>query len=440
MSLRYLPALILAAVCCAQSGVAQDGPSSGPAATQSSTESTAQLLDQLRAHEARIKELEEKLAALVAKQKEEADSTTGNGVAPAEAAIPVAQPPEPPAEHEHTIQLPGGGPALKIRGFADFNMDFGPVANSLIFPLPSPVHNSFQFGEFDLFLSSKLSPRISFVSEIIYGSDASNEWGLDIERLQLTYKVNPYFQVSGGRYHTSIGYYNTTFHHGTWFQTATGRPFMYYFEDSGGILPIHGVGITSTGLVPGTGRLGLHWIAEVSNGRTSDPDKAPVQNFLSDKDHKAFNVAAYIKPQWLSGLQVGGSFYRDRFTPPGIPHVDQDISSLYVVYNNGTWELMNEGVLISNHPDGASGSFHSPLAYVQLSRKFGAFRPYTRFQYVNVPAADPLNIFKGRYDGPSIGLRMDFTEYAALKVQYNRIYQRDVSAQDGLDMQVAFTF
>jgi hypothetical protein len=323
---------------------------------------------------------------------------------------------------------------------ADFNLGFGSAANALIFPLPAPVHNTFQFGEVDLFLSSRLSSKLSMVSEIIYGSDQTNFWGLDIERLQLTYKVNPYFQFSGGRFHTSIGFYNTAFHHGTWFQTATGRPFMYYFEDSGGILPVHGVGVTATGLVPGTGNLGLHWVAEFSNGRSSDPAGQPVQNFLSDKNHKAFNLAAYIKPQWLNGLQIGGSFYRDRLVPALVPHVNQNIGSFYAVYNNGTWELLNEAVLISNKQDGATKSFNSPLLYTQISRKFGVYRPYFRFQYMNIPNNDPINIFTGRYDGPSAGLRMDFTEFAALKVQYNRIFLRDAPALNGVDMQVAFTF
>jgi len=40
----------------------------------------------------------------------------------------------------------------------------------------------------------------------------------------------------------------------------------------------------------------------------------------------------------------------------------------------------------------------------------------------------------------SVGLRMDFTEYAALKTQYNRLYQRGVTPENGVDMQVAFTF
>ena len=224
----------------------------------------------------------------------------------------------------------------------------------------------------------------------------------------MAYRPSRYFNISGGRYHTSIGYYNTAYHHGTWFQTATGRPFMDYFEDSGGVLPVHGVGISTTGLVPGTGRLEMHWIAELSNGRSSDANLQSVQNFLSDKDHKAFNVAAFVKPEWAPGLQLGGSYYNDRMVPPGRPDVSQSIASLYAVYINSGWESLNEIVLLRNHAAGATKTFHSPLGYTQLSRKFGRFRPYYRFQYVNVASNDPINIFTGRYQSYSGGIAHGF--------------------------------
>ena len=306
--------------------------------------------------------------------------------------------------------------------------------------MEAPATTTFQFGEFDLFLSSRLSKKINFLAEIVYGSDHTNVWGLDIERLQVTYKPSQYFEIGGGRFHTSIGYYNTTFHHGTWFQTATGRPFMYFFEDSGGLLPVHGIGISATGLVPGTGRLGLHWVAEVSNGRSSNANAQPVQNFLSDKDRKAFNVAGFMKPEWVPGLQVGGSYYNDRMVPAGMPDVNQSIGSFYVVYTNSDWESLNEIVLLTNRADGSGHSFHSPLGYTQVSRRFDKYRPYYRFQYVNVPVGDPINIFTGRYESHSVGLRMDFTDYVALKVQYNRLYQRAVVPENGADLQMAFTF
>jgi hypothetical protein len=411
-----------------------------------SSDQLQSLLDRLAAQDNRIQQLESSVRQL-------------SGVAPVTQPLPVqnlvesphsAPLPEPPPDTQldtqmdmggHSMELPGGGPNLKIRGFFDLNYGVGTDANPLIFPLGATPHSGFQLGEFDLFLSSRLSNQFSFVGEVVLGTDATNYWGLDVERAQLTYRPSEYFEVSGGRYHVSIGYYNTAFHHGTWFQTATGRPFMYFFEDSGGILPVHGVGATATGLVPRTGKLDLHWIAEISNGRSSSPVGQPVQNFLSDRNGKAFNVALFSRPQWIQGLQVGGSYYHDRLFPLTGAPVRQGIASAYAVYSTTQWESLNEAVMIDNHQTGFSRSHETPLFYTQLSRKFGRYHPYVRYQYVNSPATDPVNIFLGRYSGPSVGLRTDLTDYAAFKMQYNRLYQGpSILPANGLDMQLAFAF
>jgi hypothetical protein len=217
---------------------------------------------------------------------------------------------------------------------------------------------------------------------------------------------------------------------------------MYFFEDSGGILPVHGVGVSAQGLVKGSGRLNLNWIAELSNGRSSpgqNPASAPVQIFASDRNHKAFNLAGYIKPDQTPGLQVGGSFYKDRLSSAG-PHINQDIESFHVVFVNSNWEFLNEFVAERNRTEGSSHTSVTSMAYTQFSRKFGAYRPYVRYQYVNVAAADPLNSSVGRYNGPSAGLRFDVIRYAALKVQYNRVQTRNAAARNGVNAQLAFTF
>ncbi len=355
--------------------------------------------------------------------------------------------------HDHMVQLPGGGPVLRIRGFTDFNFGGGSIANPLMFPIvangcppcgnpATPPHTGFQAGEFDLFMSSKLSDHLSFLAEMVFGADTTNLFGIDIERYQLTYRVNNYFTASAGRFHTAIGYYNTAYHHGNWFSTAEGRPIMYLFEDSGGVLPVHTVGVTFTGLVPKTESLGLHWVAEVGNGRASNPAAAePSQNFYTDRNYKAFNLALYIKPMWAQGLQIGGSYFHDRLTPPGLAHVDQDIGSAYVVYFNSNWEFMNEAVLLSNRLLGAAFTYRSPMAYTQLARKFGRYRPYIRYQYLNDHVGDPVNILEGLYFGPSVGVRYDFSDYAAFKLQYNRLSKSTpLPAANGLNAQVAFTF
>jgi hypothetical protein len=366
--------------------------------------------------------------------------------APVPKPSPVAAADPEPQDGGHTMSIPGG-PSLTIRGFLDFNLDVGTAANPLVYPVTSPpsaIHNGFQFGEFDLFLNSKLSTDVSFLSEMVFSSGPTNTWGIDIERAQLTYKPSPYFQVSGGRMHTAIGYYNTAFHHGTWFETPTGRPFMYYFEDSGGILPVHIVGLEAAGLIPRTGSLNAHWIFQVGNGLSTlyltNPVLDPVENFLPETNHKAFNVAGYIRPSWARGLQIGANFYDDRRVPVGFPHVDNYIPGLYAIYITSTWEFLNEFELQREHPLGSTITYNTPLGYTQLSRKFGKFRPYFRWQEVNVPVNDPLYSIVGRYEGPSEGLRMDFTDFAALKVQYNRIYTRNPLPMNGVDAQVSFTF
>jgi hypothetical protein len=414
-----------------------------------------QLTQRLEESERRIQALEQKLG--MTPSSAAANPVAAEALPARETAAPAGAQIQAPASAQteemqgHNMQLPGGGPTLNIRGFFDFNFGAGSIANPLIFPIASngctvcgnpetPAHSAFQAGEFDLFMTSKLSEHLSFLTEMVFGSDATNEFGIDIERYQLTYRLNDYFSASAGRFHTSIGYYNTAYHHGNWFSTADGRPIMYLFEDSGGVLPVHTVGVTMTGLVPQTGSLGLHWVAEMGNGRASSPASEPAQNFYSDRNHKAFNLAAYIRPEQIRGLQIGGSFYHDRLAPPGVPHVSQDIASGYVVFTTPTWEFLNEAVLLSNHLDSTGLTFRSPMAYTQVGRKFGIYRPYFRYQYVNDRMGDPVNILQGIYYGPSVGLRMDFSEYAAFKLQYNRLWKGNLPAANGLNAQVAFTF
>jgi hypothetical protein len=432
------------------------------AAQQSDRETVAQLMQRLTESEKRLAESERRIQVLEQKLGISPDvpavsiapETSVPQVAPeVQAALAVAQ--ADPAAHSaaagHNMEIPHGGPTLNIRGFFDFNFGTGSIANPLIFPVvangceacgnpPTPPHSGFQAGEFDLFISSRLSDRLSFLSETTFGADATNEFQLDIERYQLTYRQNEYFSASVGRFHTAIGYYNTAYHHGNWFSTAEGRPIMYLFEDAGGILPVHTVGATMTGLVPKTGRLGLHWIAEIGNGRSSTTSAEPVQNLYTDRNFKAFNLAAYIRPDWLQGLQIGGSYYRDRLAPPGLARVDQNIGSGYVVYNTARWEFMNEAVLLSNRIAGSPLVFRSPMAYTQLSRGFGIFRPYFRYQYVDARRGDPVNSLHGLYYGPSAGVRVDFSDYAAFKLQYNRLLKGQLPAANALNAQIAFTF
>src|SRR5207245_1166002 len=152
---------------------------------------------------------------------------------------------------------------LRIRGFGDINLHGDNQKGDT---------TSFTLGQLNLFVTSDISERFKVLSEIIFegGPDniygvttgQRNTFGVDVERFLVEYSHNDYFKLAAGRWHTAIGYYNTAYHHSTWFQTAADRPFLFAFEDRGGILPIHSVGASASGLIP-SGRLGLHYVAEV---------------------------------------------------------------------------------------------------------------------------------------------------------------------------------
>jgi len=332
---------------------------------------------------------------------------------------------------------------LRIRGFGDVN--FGGSTQH-------GTTTSFSLGELDLFTTSDISERFKFISEIVFEGATNNIYGVphpqdenslgvDLERYLLQYSYNDYFNLSAGRMHTSIGYYNTAYHHSTWLQTTTGRPFLFEFEDQGGILPIHMVGVSVSGAIP-SGSLGLHYVAEVGNGRESEiPYVAePVQNIVDENNHKAFNIAVFARPESIRGLQTGVSVYRDVLEPLNSPRVGQTIVAGHAVLVRSNYEWLNEAMLIRESVFGQNRVYNTPGFYTQVSRQFGAWRPYLRYQYINVAKTNPIFPAVGLQQGPSLGVRYDASEFVAVKFQYDYTVQRQLPSINTLTMQVGFTF
>ena len=359
--------------------------------------------------------------------------------------IPPAQDQEPSqSENMMAERMDLSKTLLRIRGFGDVNFSGNTQHGST---------TSFALGELDLFTTSDISEKFKFISEIVFEGQTSNIYGqpkpqaetnnlgVDLERYLQQYSYNEYFNISAGRMHTAIGYYNTAYHHSTWLQTTTGRPFLFQFEDQGGILPIHIVGVSVSGEVP-SGSLGLHYIAEVGNGRESrTPFLAePVQNIVDEDNHKAFNLAMFIRPEAVRGLQTGFSFYRDVLEPLNAPRVGQTILAAHAVLVRSNYEWLNEAMLIRESVLGTSKVYNTPGFYTQVSKQYGAWRPYLRYQYINVAKTNPIFPDVGLQHGPSVGIRFDASEFVAVKFQYDYSVQRQIPAINTLTMQVGFTF
>ena len=400
---------------------------------QGEQEQLQQLLKRIEDLEVQVRELRANAAAANTQPPAVAPATTEPQVSEAEAAaVQEAEAQAVIGSHEH--ESGAGGPRLKIQGFADINLR---VSNG------RGTTNAFSLGQLDLFITSQLSEKFSVVSELIMEAKRDNSFEFEIHRLLLRYAMNDYLNLSAGRYHTGIGYYNTAFHHGSYFATAANRPFLFAFESQGGVLPLHNVGVSATGRVP-SGKLGLRYIAEVGNGRSarSAADRS-VQTAFDENNGKSYNLGLNARPDWLPGLQTGVSFYQDRLTPLSAPNIDQRILAGHIIYQSPRYEWLNEAVFIRHKPVGAGVAgvaTYTPGFYTQFARRFGKAQPYFRYQYINALARDLLFSDIGRRNGPSFGLRYDVTNYAAFKAQYDRTERRGLSALDELIMQLAFTF
>ncbi|HEY9402436.1 MAG TPA: hypothetical protein VIQ24_07060 [Pyrinomonadaceae bacterium] len=408
---------------------AQDASRQTPAPATAQADEQAQLQQLLK----RVEELEGQVREL------RANAVAAHGQPSPAAPATTETAPATPQEEEVQAAITGqdheshtSGPRLQIQGFADVNFR---ASNG------RGMTNAFSLGQLDLFITSQLSEKFSVVSELILEAKRDNSFEFEIHRLLLRYAMNDYLNLSAGRYHSGIGYYNTAFHHGSYFATAANRPFLFAFEGQGGVLPLHNVGVSATGRIP-SGSLGLRYIAEVGNGRSArSASDRTVQTAFDENNGKSYNLGLNARPDWLPGLQAGFSFYHDRLTPTAAPNVDQRIMAGHVVYQSPRYEWLNEAVFIRHKPEGAGGvATYTPGFYTQFARRIGKAQPYVRYQYLNASARDLLLRDIGRRNGPSFGLRYDLTNYAAFKSQYDRTERRGLSALDELILQLAFTF
>ena len=324
-----------------------------------------------------------------------------------------------------------GMPTMQFRGFSDVSYRLDDESGTA---------NSFSIGQFNLFITSKLTDKLSVLAEVVVEADLGNKVGIDLERLLLRWVSSDFLSVSAGRYHTAIGWYNTAYHHSAWMQTAIGRPLLFAFEDDGGFLPIHDVGLSLGGRIP-SGSFGLRYIFEVGNGAASRSiDDEPVQNVVDENNGKAVNVGLLARPAGLPGFESGISVYHDTLAPEGGPKIGESIIAGHAVYQASGVEWLNEVVYVRNATADGGPVFDTVGFYTQASKQFGAWRPYLRYQYVNAPEDDPVFPGVGLQHGPSVGLRFDVADSAALKFQYDRTERRNLAGYNSFAVQVSFTF
>jgi hypothetical protein len=328
-------------------------------------------------------------------------------------------------QHE---QMASDGPELFVRAFG--SVEWGATQ------LPS-TPNSFAIGQFALFVTSTLNDHFSVLAEIVMESSGANTRVItDLERLQVTFRLNDHLRLSAGRYHTGIGFYNAAFHHGSYFETPIGRPRVFAFEDEGGVLPVHEVGVSARGSVPKTGNA-LHYLAEVGNGRSWDASEDAEGR--DQNPSKSSNLGLALRPERWRGIEIGGSSYRDTIPHPTLGDVAHRIDNAYAVYRTPAVEVMAEWLRLSHHTlDGRA--FSNLAGYAQVSRAWGKLRPYYRFDRLTIDPGTPFIGNLGSYSANIVGLRLDPAEWVGLKAQYERADEHGHTGVNAVRTQLVFVF
>jgi len=428
----------------------------------SDAETISLLVQQVKELQQHDRELQERIRLLEANQRAVPVAEPSPPV-PAPSASPETQAasppvPAPPAASPEMHTLRG----LQWRGFGELDYK---VLNQRAPELGAYGFNpgsagNFYTGDFDLFLTSRLSDKTSVLSEIDFEESDAQSFKVDLRRLLFKYDANDHLRFSFGRYQTGIGYYNWAFRSASWLQTTADRPLVMEFASNGGLLPTQAVGLSVTGSIP-TGNLGLSYIAEYGSSDTVRPDinGDGLQNDENNGNH--INVGFFLTPDRIPGLRIGGSIYHDQISdlvslvsgggvigtqggaggaPPESARWNQTIVNGHVVYISRGFEFLNEGFLIRHAPIGPGETFNTPAFYSQFSRKLGPIRPFVRYQYMNVSPQNAIYNDVGLRFGPSFGARYDLSEYIAFKAQLDHTARRGLPNLNGLHLQLSGTF
>ena len=266
-----------------------------------------------------------------------------------------------------------------------------------------------------------------------------DEYKTGVERMVVRYDFSDRFKLSAGRYHSPIGYWNSAFHHGTWLQTTTSRPEMAKFGSK--IIPIHFVGVLLEGSLP-QNKLGLSYSAGFGNGRHENIAQAGDAGDINGDNAWMFQVKA--NPHRFFGLKTGIGYYSDKVSPSDRPDINEKTLSAYVAWEKESPEFIFE-YLHSEHEfvadsstNGDVDAWYAQFAY-RLPGQKNDWKPYARYEKTQVDDTDPLLGDQGLdYEAAILGVRWDFSLYAALKAEY-RSEEFDSGGREGnFRLQISF--
>jgi hypothetical protein len=327
-------------------------------------------------------------------------------------------------------------PAFSLHGFSDITFRSEWMSRG-------GGNNGFALGQFDLYFVSRLAENVSFLGETVFEFGDDGSWILDVERVLLKYSWSDYFRLAAGRGHTALGFWNEAYHHGALLQPTIDRPEGVKFEDDGGLLPVHFVGLEVSGSTPSASGWKMEYVANLHNGRGLIQDE--IQSSRDRNQSKAVAEKLSFAREGDRTLRLGPSVYADVIPPdPGTvgreTNIKGTILGAHLVYEDQKLQLLAEAYRMRNDYQGTSARFTHSLWYAILVAKLGKVNPYAGIDAVEFGEGDlffPTEF--GDLTRVLGGVRFDLNPFNAVKLEIRRDKRPSVSI-NALAIQTAFTF
>jgi hypothetical protein len=392
-------------------------------------ERSLELIDKLQ-H--RVDDLEKRGPPAAASAAPLAAYSPGAQVLPAEEArikaleTSVAQMSGPHAGHDG----PGIG-GLPLHGFADVEYHYTTLDR------PDDRRSGFALGNLDFFMTPNFG-RVKMLAELNFEVEQGDgALSTDLERMQIGYTFSDSLTAWVGRFHTPYGYWNTAFHHGTQIQTAT-RPRFIDFEDKGGVLPAHTVGLWAVGHVPAYGGR-WQYDAWFGNGSRIIDGEVDFNAFRDDNRNTAIGGnLGYRFGGAAEGLLVGVHGFREEVDVYATSDVRLARSRLgvagaYYYLDMNNWESIGEYYRFHNADlSGDTGTHSSWAAFIQVGYTLhDVWTPYYRWEKAALDQTDAYFAAQdsGRaYTRHVLGIRYLLNPSTALQLEGNRT--REVFAEE----------
>ena len=275
-----------------------------------------------------------------------------------------------------------------------------------------------------MYLAPRLGDRTRALFELNTEVGSEGSVSVDLERAQIGYQFSDEATVWMGRFHTPYGYLNTALHHGAWINNSLRRPKFLQFEDNGGIMPAHTVGLWLTGsrhvggdrivydLYAGNSQQIVDGALDMRNAGSSNGE-------LSGGGRIGYQFSAGA----AEGLTLGVHAFTGRITDNALVANATRVRSYggYVVYDTDQWENFAEIYLFDNQDLGNGGGTHrSNAGFVQFGYRSSWGVPYVRYERAALAQLDPYFAALhggGSYQRIALGARFDLDLKSALKLE-----------------------